>query len=125
MQLEYPIFPPHTTPHGCLPKDIRAQACWYFYILAQKQKELAVETEKQIILEGADWCTKRYINQKRAVALLYGLDDPDELDKFWEYVTAEIIRFNSEREETKGLPLPAREYMYVTPLNFRMKYNEN
>lgn len=89
---------------GCLPNDMRAFACWYYYTIAQKAKEMIGEhTEDQFgLLEGQLWMDKRYENQARAVATLYGLESPDEFLKFFEVV--------AQQAAADGLPAPAPEY---------------
>lgn len=113
----------HTIPKGKLPRDDRAQACWYYYIYAQKNKENSKPVEDQIVLEGFDWYSKQYIELMRHTAFLYGIENPDEITKFWPQVIAEIERWNQGRGEAQGLPKPAKEYMYVDPLN--KNYGEN
>lgn len=118
------FFEDHTTPIGCLPNDDRAQACWLYYILAQENKERVGDgPESQIIIDGSEWRKKRYVRIKKRVAMQYGIDDPAEMDKFWEYVEQEILRFNTDKQEAKGLPLPDEEYKWVSPIY--MPYNPN
>lgn len=97
-------FPDHTHPNGHLSRDPRAQACWYFYLLAQKQKEMVGDsTEDQFgILEEFLWMDKRYEQTARSVAMMYGLESPDEFAKAWDEVRAEARDCN--------LPAPADEY---------------
>lgn len=105
IQLQHFTFPDHTHPKGKLPRDKRAQACWYFYLLAQKNKEMVGDsTEDQFgLLEGELWMDKRYVQIARSVAMIYQLESPDEFAKFWEYVEAEAADCK--------LPAPAPEYM--------------
>lgn len=105
-----PKFPDHTVPHGRLSSDPRSQACWYFYLLAQKQKEVVGETlEDQSfrLLEDDLWMDKHYVQTARSVALLYGLESPDEFAKAWREVW--------EEARDCGLPEPAAEYVRLTP----------
>lgn len=99
-----PKFPDHTHPKGALSRDLRAQACWYFYLLAQKQKEMVGNsTEDQFgILDEFLWMDKRYEQTARSVAMMYGLESPDEFAKAWDEVREEARACN--------LPAPADEY---------------
>lgn len=102
-------FPDHTIPKGRLPRDKRAQACWYFYLLAQKIKEkVGDSTEDQFgLLEGELWMDKHYVQLARSVALIYNLESPDEFAKFWPQVTEEATLCR--------LPNPSVEYMRLIP----------
>lgn len=101
-------YPTHTVPFGALPRDMRAQACWFFYVRAQAIKErVGKGPEDQILLEGELWMDKHYVQLARTVALIYGLESPDEFAKFWQYVQQEAW--------VCGLPTPAQEYMRLAP----------
>lgn len=104
-----PIFPDHTTPKGALPREMGAQACWYFYLMAQKQKErVGKSTEDQFgLLETDRWMDKHYVQLARTIATVYGLESPDEFAKFWTYVKQEAW--------ICGLPIPADEYTRLAP----------
>lgn len=104
------IFPQLTKPHGPLSDDPRSQACWYFYTLAQKQKELVgttLEDQQFRLYEGELWMDKRYEQTARTVALMYGLDSPDEFAKAWQEVAVCAMML--------GLPQPADEYTRLAP----------
>jgi hypothetical protein len=108
IHFQYHVFPSHTVPYGALPDDKRAQACWFFYTRAQQMKEVVGDsTEDQIILEGELWMDKRYVELARTVAMMYGLESPDEFAKFWQYVKQEAW--------VCGLPIPADEYTRLAP----------
>lgn len=98
-------FPDHTTPKGRLPKDMRAQACWYYYLLAQKLKEKVGDSidDQFGLLDGELWMDKRYEQLARTVAMIYQLDSPDEFLRLGQEVAIEA--FNCK------LPIPAPEYM--------------
>lgn len=102
-------FPDLTEPKGLLPRDMRAQACWYFYTLAESLRvRVGNSTEDQFgMLEGDLWMDKRYVPIARAVATMYSLESPAEFQKFWKYVWAEAQR--------SGYPLPAPEYSDLHP----------
>lgn len=105
MQLNYPVYPDLTHPKGFLPDDKRAQACWYFYTLAQQLKErLGTSVDDQFgILEGNKWMDPHYAQLARSVARIYALESPDEFAKFWRYV--------KQQAESLGYPTPAAVYM--------------
>jgi hypothetical protein len=105
LHLRHPIYPSLTTPQGELPKDVRAQACWYFYTLAQKlYEQLGDSTEDQFgLLEGERWMDPHYVQLARSVATLYRLESPDEFAKFWPYVERQALAL--------GFPKPKPVYM--------------
>ena len=96
ISFRYPVFPDHTQPLGALSRDNRAQACWYFYLLAQKQRELVGNsTEDQFgLLDDMLWMDRRYEDTARTVALIYGLESPSEFAKAWDEVRAEARMCN-------------------------------
>lgn len=111
LNLQYPTFPDLTHPNGYLPNDKRAQACWYFYTIAQKAKEdIGESTEDQILLETDRWMDPMYENQARSVALMYQLESPDEFLKFFGFVEKQALDM--------GLPRPSPKYM--RPLRIRV-----
>lgn len=106
MELRYFTYPSLTQPHGELPNDKRAQACWYFYTIAQHAKEkVGDSTEDQIILEGERWMDTRYEAQALAVAQLYQLESPSEFAKFWPYVRKQALAL--------GYPDPHHSYTSI------------
>ena len=106
-------YPDLTEPLGRLPNDKRAQACWYFYTIAEKSRQmighgdLGQGTAQFGLLDDHLWMDKRYVDQARAVATLYGLDSPDEFAKFWPYVQSQAADM--------GYPEPAPEYTRLEP----------
>jgi len=101
-------FPDMTIPKGLLPSDMRAQACWYFYVLAESARQkVGNSTDDQFgVLEGELWMDKRYEDQARAVAMLYGLESPSEFAKFWPYVRQQALKM--------GYPIND-EYIRIRP----------
>jgi len=98
------IFKDYLPPQGFLPQDPAAHACFYFYMLAEKARETVGEsTEDQRILEGEQWMTKQYNNQRRAVTMLYDLENLGAIDAFWPAVKLQA--------KLLGLPEPKQEYM--------------
>lgn len=106
LNLQYPVYPMLTTQAGgFLPNEKGAHACWYFYTIAQKSREMIGDhTEDQFgLTEEYRWMDKRYEQQARSVAQLYMLSSPDEFLRFFEYVAKQAAMM--------GLPEPAPEYM--------------
>lgn len=101
------LFPDQTQPNGCLSPNMGCQACWYFYLLAHKMMVNA-DSEHQIVLEGEPWVYTRFRDLKKSIALIYGLPDPGEADKYWE-----LIRQEAKRQ---GLPAPDQRYVTASPL---------
>lgn len=103
INFNYPVYPDLTEPDGFLPRDRRAQACWYFYTIAQLAKETIGESiDDQIILEDELWMDKQYEQQARTVALMYQLESPDEFLRFFPCVRRQALAMR--------LPDPAPEY---------------
>ena len=99
------VFPDLTQPKGELSQDLRSQACWYFYTLAQKQRELvgdSTEDQSFRLLDTDLWMDTAYVQTAQSVALMYGLESPDEFAKAWDEVRAEARKC--------GLPEPHDSY---------------
>lgn len=108
LALKYPVYPDLTHPKGFLPRDKRAQACWYFYTLAQQLYErLGKSTEDQFgILEEYPWMDPHYEQLARSITTLYQLESPDEFAKFWPQV--------EKQARHMGYPIP--KAVYKAPL---------
>lgn len=116
----YPIFPTHSIPMGLLPNVPAAQACWYYYTIAHAMYEKVGDgIDDQILIEGEMWRTKRYAEQKKGVAMMYGLDSPSDFDKFWPKVRQEVARC---RLNQWMLPTPLNEYIKAD--RSRKSYND-
>ena len=107
-----PIFPDHTYPNGALSTDMRSQACWYFYLMAQKQLERVGgamdEKETQFgLLDIYPWQKTHYEQLARSIAFIYQLESPSEFAKAWPEVEREAA--------ASGLPAPRTEYTRVAP----------
>jgi hypothetical protein len=103
------FFEDHTFPKGFLPRDMRAQACWWFYVKAENARnKVGDSTDDQTVLEGDPWLDTHYVQQKKTTAVRYGLESPDEMDKFWPYVAKEAGRC--------GMQTPKEEYMKASPI---------
>lgn len=102
----YPSLTIGKSPDGCLPNDLRAMACWFFYVRAETTRQLVGEsTEDQIILEGELWMDGRYEQLALTTALIYGLESPSEFAKFWPEVTKQALAL--------GYPAPSHKYTNI------------
>ena len=108
-KFEKPFYPDHTEPKGRLTDDPRAQACWHFYTLAQLQYEkVGTGPEDQFgLLDHEMWMDRHYIQTARSVAMIHGLNSPDDFAKAWNDVRREAQRL--------GLPAPHPSYTKLTP----------
>ena len=85
---EYPYYEDLVEPKGALTLDKRSHACWYYTLLAMRARQLhGGGIENQIIQykvgeEIPDWHESRDEEIARSVALIYGLESPDEFLKF-------------------------------------------
>lgn len=102
-----PVFPDQTQPNGYLSPNMGCQACWYFYLLAHKMM-VEADSLHQIVLEGEPWYYTRFRDLKKSIALIYGLPDPGEADKYWELIRQEAARLD--------LPPPDQRYVTASPL---------
>lgn len=103
LQLEYMIFEDQIEPKGYLTRDKRAHACWYYFVLATKNRaDVGKGPESQTIVvpshdEGSVlWMDKRYAQIARSVAMLYGLNSPDDFTGYWPLVEKEARRLGIE-----------------------------
>lgn len=103
------IFPDHTWPFGFLPDNMGAQACWWVYVTGMKRlQDVGRGPESQIILENELWLDTHFVQQKRSAALIYGLESPEILDRYWEPVIKEAIRM--------GYPEPVEALIKASPM---------
>lgn len=99
------VFPDNTQPNGALSPEPGAQACFYFYLQAQKMKELVGQsTEDQFGLYDDElWMDKRYAGLARVIAQMYSLESPSAFAAYWREVQQECF--------VLGLPTPHQDYM--------------
>ena len=100
---------------GLLTDDAACHACWYYYVIAHDAYvKVGKGPESQTLVYDVDkvsadskemplWMDKHYAQQARSVAMLYGLNSPDEMFAFWPVVMKEAMRL--------GMPNPEFEYM--------------
>lgn len=120
LHLTPPIFNDHMIPDGALPRPeqfgntgIAAHACWFYYLIAHAALVEARKTiDEQIRLEGEEWATTDFVQQKRTVAMLYGLRSPEDMDRWWIQVAKECDRI--------GAPLPEKIYMFANPIDTKI-----
>lgn len=91
LHYDYPIYTQLIQPNGSLTMDKECHACFYYTILAMKARSLhAGGIQNQIIeyrvgaslAEMPQWHESRDEEIARSVALIYGLESPDEFLKF-------------------------------------------
>lgn len=81
------VYEQFTTPNGPLPREMGAQACFFFYMSAEKMREIVGDgASTQIIYEGDLWMDTHYENLARGIAAQYGLADPSEFERYWDAV---------------------------------------
>lgn len=104
LSLTPPSFPDLTLPRGFLSKEPACQACWYFYTLAEKNRlQVGDGPESQTLYDDELWMDKRYASIAKAVAMLYGLDSPEEWQPYWGTIKRQAISL--------GYGEPHPEYM--------------
>lgn len=81
------VYEQFTTPNGPLPREMGAQACFFFYMSAEKMREIVGDgASTQIIYEGDLWMDTHYENLAWGIATQYGLKDPGEFERYWDAV---------------------------------------
>lgn len=91
-------------PEGWLPRDMAAHACWYYYVTCENAIELIGDSiDNQVVLEGDPWRSLNFDAQRMSIAMIYGLDSPTEIDKYWSAVQMQA--------RALGMPAPKERYM--------------
>ena len=112
MHFQFNVYPEHTQPNGFLTEDRACQAIWYYYLIAMTARsKIGKSIDDQIIEYKVGqaaplWKDKRFNQQFKSVAMMYGLESPDEMIPFWPNVKLEA--------RSKGMPLPADEIVNLT-----------
>lgn len=102
MNLRYPYFQDQIEPKGRLTLDRASHACWFYYMLADKNhQKVGRGPEDQILevdpgLETPLWMDRNFDQIARSVAILYGFDSPDDYAKFMPVVLMELDRLGIE-----------------------------
>lgn len=100
------FFEDYLMPEGFLPRDMAAHACFYFYVLAEKAKQqVGKSIDNQRVLENEQWLSTHYEQQRRTVALMYNLESPGDIDRYWSAVKLQA--------RALGLPEPSDDYMQM------------
>lgn len=107
-----PMFTDQVEPHGRLTMDIRTHACWYYAMLAQKNRVLYGDgPSTQIITydaennERAVFLNKNYKAIAKSVAIIYGLESPDEFLRYRPLIEAEATRLGITLDDEIFRPL--------------------
>lgn len=107
--LAYPMFVDQTQPVGWLTHDPACHACWWYYMLAMSHRAKAGKSIDDQIIEyevgksAPLWMDTYYGQQAKSIAMLYGLESPDQMFAHWSNVRLEARRL--------GMPDPADEIM--------------
>jgi hypothetical protein len=105
------VFADQVEPKGRLVDEKGCHACWYYFMLAYSNwKEVGTGPESQIIVvdEGLEtplWMEHRYHNIAKAVAMIYGLESPDDFLKFAPLVEKEAERIYAIMEQPFTMPV--------------------
>ncbi len=110
LHYEYPFFVDFVEPNGALTMDKRSHACFYYTKLAMRARALyAGGIDNQIITVKVGeehlthWHESRDEEIARSVAIIYGLESPDEFLKFKKAAWTQAVHF---------LGLPVDESIY-------------
>lgn len=88
IQYLYPMFPDYVTPNGALTLQKECHACFYYALLAAKARGLVGEGPDSQIIQyrvgdtPPEWMESRDEEIARSIAILYGLESPDEFLRF-------------------------------------------
>ena len=108
LHYDRPYFLDYSFPHGLLHLTPGCQACWYYAMLATKNKQV---NESQMLTEDT-WTgeteaavEKRYDQLARSVAIIYGLDSPDDFLRYRWLVERQAQSLGFELPEEIWRPL--------------------
>lgn len=88
LHYDYPMYVDYIQPNGALTLDRRSHACFHYTKLAMRARQLAGNgPESQMIQykvgeQPPEWMESRDEEIARSVAIMYGLESPDEFLKF-------------------------------------------
>lgn len=88
LHYDYPFFEDLVEPNGALTLDRRSHACWYYTKLAMRARAIhagGIENQQIVYKVGEtppNWHESRDEEIARSVAIIYGLESPDEFLKF-------------------------------------------
>lgn len=105
MHVKYRMFfwGEHSIPAGLLIHDRRAQAAWYYVSLAHKN---LLQFDMGATYEGDLDTPITLGNIMRGVAMMYGIDDPAEVEKFIPMCKQEAARCHYEWDARVEKPDP-------------------
>lgn len=100
LHYEYPYYEDYVEPKGALTLDKRSHACFHYTKLAMRARVLhAGGIDNQIVQvkvgDEADthWHESRDEEIARSVAIIYGLESPDEFLRFKDRAWAQAVKF--------------------------------
>lgn len=100
LHYEYPMYMEYIEPNGALNLDKRSHACFHYTKLAMRARALhAGGIENQIIQvrvgdeNDTHWHESRDEEIARSVAIIYGLESPDEFLKFKKEAWTQATQF--------------------------------
>lgn len=102
LHYERPFYEHLVQPKGLLPLDLRAHACFYYVMLAGKARANAgTGIDSQIIQyrvggEIPEWMESRDWELAKSVAVIYGLESPDEFLKFKKEAWAQAVELGAD-----------------------------
>lgn len=88
LHYEYPMYMDYIEPNGALNLDKRSHACFHYTKLAMRARHLAGDGPESQIIQyrvgdtAPEWMESRDEEIARSVAIIYGLESPDEFLKF-------------------------------------------
>lgn len=109
LHYEYPMYMDYVEPAGALTIDKRSHACFHYTKLAMRARYLhngGIENQQITYKVGEappDYHESRDEEIARSVAILYGLESPDEFLKFKDRAWAQATQF-------LGLPVELEIY---------------
>ena len=98
LDLHGPLFMDQVEPRGRLLLNKACHACWFYYMLADKNRvKVGSGIEDQTITfdsgeQEPDWMNKRYHQIAQTVAMIYGLNSPEDFLPYFPVVEAEAQR---------------------------------
>lgn len=109
LHYEYKMFVDQIEPNGLLTRDPACHACWWYAMLAEKNRQMVGKklTDQIIIYNVGEtpplWMDKNYEKIARSVAIQYGLDSPEDFLRYRAVAWAEGARLGMDLTEVLGV----------------------